>query len=295
MKKSIVLILSLVLISYSAFSQEFCKEDSTYLSIKSAIGEEKPYFVPTPILPSFFDYLKPNFVEIPRPICLNIFFHIVRDDNCNQSNAIDIKLNGTVDDIIDQLNHDYAQYKISFKKIGEDFIDDSRYINMKTHLRYNALFKKNLQINAINIYLVDRAPDRGTGRIPSNTLFIIKSAAISAISSHEIGHCFGLYHTHEASKFSPEEMGQCYHTGDLICDTAPDSNILKEISSSNKPEYYVDINCNYTKEDDFNPDTHNFMSYTNPNCMSRFSYEQISRIRYNILNLPVLQAAISYE
>ena len=118
-----------------------------------------------------------------------------------------------------------------------------------------------------------------------------KDFAPTNVVVHEMGHCLNLHHTHE-TKFGTETLSNCTYAGDLICDTPPDSNIRVAYPSGAEITY-VDSNCNYTKDDGYNPDTKNMMSYTSLECMDHFTLQQQIRMRDAILGKPILQSAIN--
>jgi hypothetical protein len=218
-------------------------------------------------------------------LCLNVYFHIVREDNGSggipayQTNVI-----------IDDLNSNYSPFNIAFNKVGHDFIDNSSLNNIEYASEQFDLILINNVPNAINFYIVDNAFFNGWAGILGRNLILKKSAAVTNVSSHEVGHCLNLYHTHE-TQFGLETVDNCSYAGDLICDTPPDSGLRNPGNNTNP--YWVDSNCNYTKNDGYNPDTENIMSYTSPTCLKHFTNQQGLRMRDAILNSPILQSVIS--
>lgn len=111
---------------------------------------------------------------------------------------------------------------------------------------------------------------------------------IPSLLTHELGHIFGLLHTHHASgstmselvsrtERSPDRRLGCSVWGDKFCDTPADPN-LKGVNLSSLPnQIFVDNQCRYTGNaldrsgKPFSPDTRNFMSYTLVACMDHFS------------------------
>lgn len=82
-------------------------------------------------------------------------------------------------------------------------------------------------------------------------------------ASHEVGHYLGLYHTFDSGCGS---SSNCYGTGDLICDTNGESN----------PTY----GCPGSKSSCGSPDPiHNYMDYSDDDCMWEFTPEQVNRMR----------------
>jgi len=119
--------------------------------------------------------------------------------------------------------------------------------------------------------------------------------------THEMGHCFSLYHTFESgicgdTPFFPD----CINCGDQVCDTPPDIEYIRTCC-------YDLINCVFTQQyyDDYyihgyDVDDENFMSYYFP-CLTHFSQGQIDRmfsaIENNELNIQnvINPLKISYE
>ena len=224
-------------------------------------------------------------------ICLNIFFHVVRN-NDGSGGIRDYETNG----IVDNLNSLYNAHKISFSKLGLDYINNTALNNTQSS-EIGSLKAINNKSNAINFYIVDAADFNGYGDILGNNVVITKAAAITGVASHEVGHNLNLYHTHE-TKFGIEIQDDCSSTnttlcnctfaGDLLCDTPPDPGLRVDDDT-----YKVDSNCNYAGPSGYNPDTRNIMSYTMPACLQHFSNQQAIRMRDAILNAPVLQSTIN--
>ena len=104
--------------------------------------------------------------------------------------------------------------------------------------------------------------------------------------AHEIGHYFGLYHTHGKSNCGvlTDELvngSNCGTAGDDVCDTPADPGLLGIACSG-----YVVSNCLYTgtitdsNGDSFDPDVSNIMSYAPHNCRNTFSPEQYARASF---------------
>lgn len=137
----------------------------------------------------------------------------------------------------------------------------------------------------LNIYITDEVENESgesicgyadnTGR---NDLIIIKTDCIDSSLAHEIGHYFGLMHTHGPVDTETAELvdgSNCDTTGDGICDTPADP----VLSYSN-----VNSSCKYigTKTDAngdrYKPDTSNFMSYSRKGCRNSFTPQQLARM-----------------
>ncbi len=104
---------------------------------------------------------------------------------------------------------------------------------------------------------------------------------------HEIGHYFGLFHTHLNNGYDseygiPHELvtrgsgANCEIAGDLLCDTEADPNLSGLMGP----------NCTYigTGTDaqgaSYTPMTDNIMSYSVTSCRTSFTTEQLQRIRF---------------
>ena len=211
--------------------------------------------------------------------------------------------------VVDGLADYYEPHDICFTVISEDNIPNDDFFNLNSFFgtTWENLIQTNTIANAINIYFVANANagGRATGflfvglvehniSIPtvslSNTTGSTNTFS-SQILAHEIGHCIGLWHTHETINDKEEiprtgNQANCMTAGDELCDTPADPGL--ELDNSN----VSDANCQYIGGEMFNgsnyaPDTRNVMSYTLPHCMEWFSTGQGDRMRNFILNSTV--------
>lgn len=248
--------------------------------------------------------LKSNsqYLESSTSICVNIKYHIVRETNgsggFNSSN---------INTITSRLNEAFNEHKIYFNSLGHDFIDNSMYYDIddigNNTTEFDALVQINNNPNAINIYLINDAASyagRANG-ILSQALVIENAHATSQVISHEVGHCFNLYHTHrgtwqcESNSSTCAEIDGVNNTtcGDEVADTPADPGLLVFDPTCSFPlNYLVDNNCNYTGGNGFNPDTDNIMSYAPVNCLEHFTSGQNTRIRQAFASYSVLQNVI---
>ncbi|MDX1409477.1 MAG: PKD domain-containing protein, partial [Saprospiraceae bacterium] len=97
---------------------------------------------------------------------------------------------------------------------------------------------------------------------------------------HEIGHYFGLLHTHGITNSMPTDelvdYSNCLTAGDDVCDTPAEPNL----------QGLVDSNCVYTGSlvDNaglpFDPDPYNVMSYAPKPCRTQITPNQYDRMSY---------------
>lgn len=137
---------------------------------------------------------------------------------------------------------------------------------------------------AINIFVVDRIGDLNSlafASFPgSKPRIVISSSAINGkIVVHEMGHIFGLYHTHgKTNNDRSDELvdgSNCETAGDDICDTAADPNLKYEPISN----CVYEGNSRDTNGDLYQPDPENYMSYSYPYCLKMFTPGQTDAVR----------------
>lgn len=206
--------------------------------------------------------------------------HIIRSNNGTSGIS-----DAAVIDAIETMNEQYAAAQIEFELCGEiRYIDDNTYLET-TASEGNALVPKYNIDNVINIYFIPKVLNSsgtqicGNATLPSGNvnlrrIFMANSCAINGSTlSHEMGHFFGLLHTHSTTGgVEYVQRINCYDRGDGFCDTPADP----ELDATNVE------NCSYigTKNDPqgnrYMPDPSNFMSYSPKSCRVFFSPEQIA-------------------
>lgn len=212
--------------------------------------------------------------------------------------------------VVQGLTDFFNPHNICFTVVFENDINNDTYFNINSFSGspWSSLIEEDRVENAINVYFVRNANGgRATGFLfgddfqtvsLANTVIggdgITYSAFNSAILAHEIGHCLGLFHTHQRNLnsnniFIRENIprtgasANCTTEGDLLCDTPADPGL--RISTANVDD---ETSCRYIGGavwDGFSyaPDTRNVMSYTLPTCMELFTLEQGNRMRNFIL------------
>lgn len=136
----------------------------------------------------------------------------------------------------------------------------------------------------LNIYIVPKSKSPVIGRakdIPSNSLIMREyTGGFEQVLVHELGHTFGLFHTHE---YDSSEFNNNYH-GDRVCDTPICNQPIREISDTT------------LTLDEYNVLLHNFMSYPPKTIhMTQFTPVQKQRVRFMFENVPTLRKLINYD
>jgi len=108
-------------------------------------------------------------------------------------------------------------------------------------------------------------------------IFMRNNCLTGGTFEHEIGHYFGLFYKHE-TYFNLERANgsNCTTAGDLLCDTPADPRL----SFAN-----VSVGCQYNGNEidlfgyPYSPDPTNYMSYSTNQCRTKFSNQQLSKMR----------------
>ena len=193
-------------------------------------------------------------------------------------------------DELDAVNRFYSASGIQFFYCGAP-----RFIQGRSIYTYGQaaqeLNRSNYVPNTINIYYMDEIGDEqlsqfacGISQFPwrgdLNERFIIMQKDCStngAVLAHELGHFFGLFHTHET--FNGRELvngSNCEIAGDLLCDTPADPNLgFYGLNGCTFDRNIVDANG-----DLYTPNPANIMSYAPSRCTNRFTPGQIDRMNF---------------
>ena len=208
---------------------------------------------------------------------LNIYIHVIRSYS-----GVGFNKEEVAQTVITNLNGYYASAKINFYLLGSDYIDSDRYNNSTLSI-YKEICKQNSHNNAIDIYVLSSGKNwnNTTGianGIVSSACVIQSTYYTETTVPHELGHCFGLYHTHhgtakdsEGGKAELVNGSNSATAGDYMTDTPADPcewNIFGEYIGTG-----TDANGDF-----YNPDPKNLMSY-NGYYRHKFSAEQIAKMR----------------
>lgn len=194
-----------------------------------------------------------------------------------------------IEEAIDKANTIYSNAGIVFFLCGSP-----RYISGEAVYNFSSgddLNRGNHMPNTINIFIVEDLQVSislglcGYARFPfwtgANNRYIMMNRPCwddSSTLMHELGHFYGLFHTHETITWGLEfvDGSNCEDAGDLICDTPADPNLaLPNLMSG----------CTYIGQatdphgDLYVPPVSNIMSYAAQRCTRFFTEEQYGIIR----------------
>lgn len=262
--KNFLLILIFFSSSFSSFAQAQCGTPTNFTNTFPSYNWEQGAYDET-------------------PICVRVFFHIVR--NSAGSNGYNVN---DIPGLLNILNEAFMPRNIIIVNAGTDFINDDTYGVAFFDSEFGALVNTNNVTDAVNFYILPVNPIEYAGRasaIPGNSLVVGINSVNSSTSPHELGHCLNLFHTHhQLEQGGCSDNGtNCQACGDFVCDTPIDPLL----SCGNNVDNGV--NCNYIGGGSLNPDTRNLMSYSCRDCRFRFTAGQGSRMRVSLLNDPLLQ------
>ncbi|MDX1912823.1 MAG: T9SS type A sorting domain-containing protein, partial [Saprospiraceae bacterium] len=147
--------------------------------------------------------------------------------------------------------------------------------------------------HVVNVYVFGTVTSGGQGiggysyLPPSSDRIVLSKAGGNLFNNkvflHEVGHYFGLYHTHgKTNNGTTDEWangGNCLIAGDDVCDTDADPNLFSNTQNCQYIGTVLDQNGH-----PFTPDPGNHMSYAPANCRVHFSVGQMNRMAYSVLN-----------
>lgn len=147
----------------------------------------------------------------------------------------------------------------------------------------------------ITVYVINDTLDadirsyHNTTELVSNKIVLPFSELneLKVYTAKSLGHMLGLlptYFENGSLGVPAEDANNCGHAGDFVCDTPFDYLGLKNDVKKR--------NCKY-KGDMGRPDTKNIMSNSWTECMDQITSGQANKIRYNLSEIPVLQAVLN--
>lgn len=227
-------------------------------------------------------WVYPHISAVAPSECLALTIHIVQHSN-GTGGLTQTDLVKAVRD----LNAQFQQVPMRFIQKGcVDYINSDAFYSGRD---WALLFDVNSAPHTINVYFVPNIPFCGVSTFTTTPVqgIIVNTACAGNVAtlSHEMGHFFDLYHTHETD-FGVEcpDGSNCSDAGDRLCDTPADPNLRG----------HVDTNCVYDNYADtppgcggiYAPQTDNVMSYSNSWCRELFTVEQKNKMLFTLLNSP---------
>ncbi len=187
---------------------------------------------------------------------------------------------------IDSVNHFYENAGMVFIEcVAPQIINDDYYYEFDYTLHDADVLNQFYSNNIVNMYFANTVTGSdgsslcGYSRFPPSEDYVVMAANCATNGStlaHELGHLFGLPHTHGGSPDELVDGSNCATQGDYICDTPADPTLSNTV---------VNTSCIYTGTAfDANgmyyvPDPNNIMSYSRKSCRDYFSPMQ-----YGVIN-----------
>jgi len=260
-----------------------------------------------------------NYSGIDALFCIPVKFWIYCDDNWTNVAYTETKAIGLLRVVNENfsINNTFIRF---YMGCDISYINNTDYNNsITTDEGFENLISDNYMQRALNIHIVQRcSPNKGRFPWKNNKFSLMVSstfnspdtAVIQNSVTHEIGHTFGLFHTHEGrnnndnngdvtfkcfqeAQSRDQETGwyccpeffelTCEINGDYLCDT--------EASPRNLSNDCLDCNYIGTEEDlwgnVFTPQARNFMAYAPAGCRTEFTQQQIAVMYSNIISYMV--------
>ncbi len=232
-------------------------------------------------------YLREDRRAVPVQYAVQI--HIVRrDDGTGGENINTIR-----DEFADWINPYFADVDIEFVECAPEIYHNStEYFSLSDDAEGDAMSVAWNVADVINIYYVGD-PDGACGwarfpwKLPSDYIVIANGCSDNhSTTVHELGHYFGLLHTHETAngaenvtRNSGDGCWNCEEAGDLLCDTDADPD-LSDLAYDYPNCAYFGTGTDACNDDSYTPDIDNIMSYADKYCRDVFTPEQLARMAY---------------
>jgi hypothetical protein len=204
------------------------------------------------------------------------------------------------------LNERFVPARISFYLTERvKFIDNTSFYGATSYQPLMTMIDQNNVPRTINIYYTDLSgmslcgfafyPLTGPGGFQNDGAVVMSfgcSQPQGTTLAHELGHYLNLPHTFDETSSNPVDpiaervtrnfnevaprlSANCFTAGDRFCDTPSDFIASRWACPSSRVQ--LDLNG-----DLFRPDSSYYMSYSNDNCMSRFSPQQMAAMRATV-------------
>lgn len=208
---------------------------------------------------------------------------------CQRDNGSDAYSEQDVRRLMDEIRVFYQQASVQFE---EESLVRFKYSNCEPFYEDSSAFTKFIKAktptNVVPIVFVSKIPTKENpfpvGGYATQGDILVNGSLAHTVAIHELGHFFGLAHTH-ACNFGLETTMSCSSAGDFFCDTPPDRgprgvNGLSKCTDGKTLNGSCDpYGCGIGKCDDGSrPDRDNMMSYYH--CWpSKMSAEQADYVR----------------
>ncbi len=224
-------------------------------------------------------------------IKIPVKFHIIRNERGEGGISL-----STINTQLENLNEIYKDADISFYQYDKpNYIDDSYFTDFSRN-KEASLLSKNDVPKVMNVFCFpDMSQYYGYYNKASDNIYMSKDGMTNGSTfSHEVGHFFGLFHTHgKTDGGSTDELvarnidkngnrkRDCEETGDDCCDTPADPNLYihKKLYTQNcSPSHHHEVKD--PEGNTYRPLVDNLMSYNQHKyCRRNFTKDQIDRIR----------------
>lgn len=246
-------------------------------------------------------------MDEPGPFYLKLYVHIIRDAAGEGGQPDQV-----AEDAVDILDQDFSAHNIFFIwDCHINYIDDDDWVDGPKDAQgsLNGIYSVDNHSDGLDMYIFPNISNSNGGKangVGGSSEFWVagtyagNSMATTHVTSHEMGHCINLWHTHRSCENGDWEAtngSNCQTAGDLVCDTPADPYLGGGAVNSNTCVWSGSGGCNPPESlNNYNPNTNLIMSYTPPTCMSYFSAGQGVRMRNSIATLPYLQSTLmSYD
>ncbi len=237
---------------------------------------------------------------------VKVYFHICRNDNGSNEAAT----NEEVEIEFNMMVSKYSSNGLCFANMGSNFINstDINY-NLDPDVQSNADWLLPFLVpNCVNIFIhQELAGYRGNAYgIPNNFCSVSREGLGAAKSmTHEIGHDFGLMHTHTGCGSTYISGALCSSNGDRVCDTPADPYCFEEntcFSTNASGCGYIGSCEDAGGASNWSPPYNNIMSYWyNYGCSrTTFTAGQFARVNsfvdtYNPLMITTSPNTVTYN
>jgi hypothetical protein len=233
------------------------------------------------------------------PVCVRVVITIFADDDGSNVATTQTQVLRQFQNMVDQ----YAPHNICF------LLQEIRQVN-NTDLNNQDADTEGAELvparapNCLNIFVHNALPGYNgnaydipnyNGYISMNANAIESTSNISTMG-HEVGHVFGLYHTHSkgpnntkenVTRISGASCRNCATAGDLLCDTPADPNQDVDLNVQDYLSDNTNASCVYsgTRQDNcstpvtYVPSVRNMMAYGRRACRNQFTSGQGTRMR----------------